>query len=376
MEPTHAADSKAAQQYLIDPFFAPEPSDETGPGTHFRSTFGPAASDTSLPSPPNSANSKEPSVQVRQSTGGSTNTNPFRRSSPPSKDGSRVSSRRVSSGYATPPSSASPRRSNFPHREEAFSSYVSSPRSRRSGSHGSHPSSSPRKAENQDQLKREEKRARRSPHLNKRHIPGPDTIDRLDSINGKYHHEGPYDAALLARNTSWKNSPLAALEDSNREAIKATPVENIRDAVERHVPIDGVAIVPPGMPDRFGRTYDYEEGDDMMLHNGGNYRRWPGIGKGEPSYSLDEAMKRHKISSKGDGIEMTTRPRNKSDVTYQYRGHYLDPNDAGYGGEQRYNDWGVGSSGISRSRSTGHKMTEGLKKRLGGIGRKHKERAE
>ncbi|EOD49021.1 putative pal1 cell morphology protein [Neofusicoccum parvum UCRNP2] len=272
MEPTHAADSKAAQQYLIDPFFAPEPSDETGPGTHFRSTFGPAASDTSLPSPPNSANSKEPSVQ--------------------------------------------------------------------------------------------------------RHIPGPDTIDRLDSINGKYHHEGPYDAALLARNTSWKNSPLAALEDSNREAIKATPVENIRDAVERHVPIDGVAIVPPGMPDRFGRTYDYEEGDDMMLHNGGNYRRWPGIGKGEPSYSLDEAMKRHKISSKGDGIEMTTRPRNKSDVTYQYRGHYLDPNDAGYGGEQRYNDWGVGSSGISRSRSTGHKMTEGLKKRLGGIGRKHKERAE
>lgn len=126
-------------------------------------------------------------------------------------------------------------------------------------------------------MKREEKQARRSPHLNKRHLPGPDTIDRLDSINGKYHHEGPYDAALLARNTSWDTSPLAALQDSNAEAIKATPEENVKNAVERHHPLDGVAIVPPGMTDRFGRKYDYEEGDDMMIYNGGNFRRWPGI---------------------------------------------------------------------------------------------------
>lgn len=128
-----------------------------------------------------------------------------------------------------------------------------------------------------DQLKREEKQARRSPHLNKRHLPGPDTIDRLDNVNGKYHHEGPYDAALLARNTSWDSSPLAALKDSNAEAIKATPEETLRDALERHRPIDNVAIIPPGMTDRFGRTYDYEEGDDMMIYNGGNFRRWPGI---------------------------------------------------------------------------------------------------
>ncbi|KAH7060599.1 hypothetical protein B0J12DRAFT_649466 [Macrophomina phaseolina] len=405
MEPNHA-DSKAAQQYLIDPLIAPDPSDETGPGSHFRSTFAPARSDASHSPPPYSAAvSKEPSVQTRQSTGGSTN--PFRKGSSSSKGGSRVSSQPISGGYPTPPSSASPHRTTFPnYRDEAFASHHSSPRSRRSGSHGSHPTSSPGKAENQgrprrssslrerypgdksmhplDQIKREQRQARRSPHLNKRHLPGPDTIDRLDNINGRYHHEGPYDAALLARNTSFDSSPLAALRDSNNEAIKATPEETIRDAIERHRPIDNVAVIPPGMTDRFGRTYDYEEGDDMMIYNGGNFRRWPGIeyhpndikGKGEPSYSLDEAMKRHKISSRSDGIEMKTRPRNRSDVTPQYRGPYPDPDGSGIVGEQRYNEWANDTSGISRSRSTGHKMTEGLKKRLGSIRRKHKERAE
>ncbi|KAL0257448.1 hypothetical protein SLS55_008261 [Diplodia seriata] len=402
MEP-NKADAKAAHQYLIDPLIAPDPSDETGPGSHFRSTFGPQPSNVSMPPPPPYSPPKEARVQSRQSTGASTN--PFRKSSVGSKDGSRVSSHRISSsGYPTPPSSASPGRSSFPHRENAFASYNTSPRSRRS-SHGSHPSSSPRKAEIQgrprrssslrerypgdqsvnplDQLKREEKLARRSPHLNKRHIPGPDTIDRLDTINGKYHHEGPYDAALLARNTSWETSPLAALQDSNLEAIKATPQENVKNAVERHHPLDGVAVVPPGMTDRFGRRYDYEEGDDMMLHNGGNYRRWPGIdyhpddikGKGEPSYSIEEAMKKHKISGRSDGIEMQSRPRNRSDVGPQYNGPYPDPDGDGYVGEQRFNDWLTPDSGVSRSRSTGHKMTEGLKKRIGSIRRKHKERA-
>lgn len=26
-----------------------------------------------------------------------------------------------------------------------------------------------------------------------------------------------------------------------------------------------------------GRSYDYEEGADMMIENGGNYKRWPGV---------------------------------------------------------------------------------------------------
>jgi hypothetical protein len=111
--------------------------------------------------------------------------------------------------------------------------------------------------------------------LRKHHQPAPDSIDKLDVIG--YHHEGPYDAALLARNTSWESSPLAAVRDSNNEAIKATPRENIIDSVERHRPLDGTAVIPPGERDRFGREYNYKEGDNMMIVDGGNYRRWPGV---------------------------------------------------------------------------------------------------
>ena len=131
-----------------------------------------------------------------------------------------------------------------------------------------------------DIVRRESKKASHSPHLNKRHLPGADVIDRLDPamLGRAYHHEGPYDAASLARNTG-KNSPIAALKTTNEEALKATPRENIRDAVERHKPLDGVAFVPPGEPDQFGRTYEYEEGTDMMREPGSGdagYRRWPG----------------------------------------------------------------------------------------------------
>lgn len=60
------------------------------------------------------------------------------------------------------------------------------------------------------------------------------------------------------------------------EALKATPVERIKDSVERHRPLDGVATVPSGMPDQSGRVYDYEEGADIMIEDG-NYKRWPGV---------------------------------------------------------------------------------------------------
>lgn len=130
-----------------------------------------------------------------------------------------------------------------------------------------------------DIIRKDSVRAHRSPHLKKRHLPGCDTIDRLDPAIGgvAYHHEGPYDAALLARNSSFDSSPIAALQESNAEALKATPAENIKDAVERHMPLDGVAIVPPGVPDRFGRTYQYEEGTDLLREPGGDgpgYKRW------------------------------------------------------------------------------------------------------
>jgi hypothetical protein len=124
--------------------------------------------------------------------------------------------------------------------------------------------------------------------LRKHHQPAPDSIDKLDVFG--YHHEGPYDAALLARNTSWESSPLAAVRDSNNEALKATPRENIIDAVERHRPLDGVAAIPPGQRDRFGREYQYKEGDNMMIVDGGNYRRWPGVVSSTQQLPLREAM--------------------------------------------------------------------------------------
>lgn len=76
---------------------------------------------------------------------------------------------------------------------------------------------------------------------------GPDSIDSLDNIGpGAYHHGGPYDATLLARNTSSAFSPVEAVKGSNEEALKATPTENIQDSIARHRPLDGVATVPPG----------------------------------------------------------------------------------------------------------------------------------
>jgi hypothetical protein len=125
-------------------------------------------------------------------------------------------------------------------------------------------------------LKREARLAHRSPHLQKKHLPGPDTIDWLDESGALYHHEGPYDATLSARNTCLASSPVEAVKASNEEALKATPGEKIRDALERHRPLDGVADVPSGARDFLGRRMEYEEGSDLMIEDG-NYKRWPGV---------------------------------------------------------------------------------------------------
>lgn len=121
--------------------------------------------------------------------------------------------------------------------------------------------------------------ANRHPHLRKKHIVGADAIDRMDTVGG-FHHDGPYEATLLARNMSSTNSPVEAVSTTNEEALKATPREMIKDSVEKHRPLDGVAMVPPGMEDRYGNVYDYQEGTDMMVENspeGGAYKRWPGV---------------------------------------------------------------------------------------------------
>lgn len=179
-----------------------------------------------------------------------------------------------------------------------------------------------------DQLSREKAIADKSRHATKKHHIQPDTIDNLDTIGaGAYHHSVPYDATLLARNNT-RDSPLAALKDSNEETLKATPQENIMDSVRGHRPLDGVAAYPPGSVDRLtGQRYDYQQGENMMIDNnpgGGAYKRYAGLiyhpddikGKGEPSYSIEKALKEHRISDDGghrkdmaEAIELTSQHR-------------------------------------------------------------------
>lgn len=132
-----------------------------------------------------------------------------------------------------------------------------------------------------DQIRKDVKAANRAPHLRKKHIPGVDIIDSLDlTIGGPYHHGGPYDATLMSRNLDQKSSPLEAVRHSNAEALKATPREHIRDALDKHVPLQGVAVIPPGMCGMDGRVMEYEEGADLMREpeaGGGAYKRWADV---------------------------------------------------------------------------------------------------
>ncbi|RMZ85131.1 hypothetical protein DV738_g11, partial [Chaetothyriales sp. CBS 135597] len=171
-----------------------------------------------------------------------------------------------------------------------------------------------------DTLRKEKYVADRSRHSTRSHQIRPDTIDSLDdAAPAAYHHSGPYDSTLFARNNC-ANSPLAALADSNAEALKATPVEKIIDSVQGHHPLDGVAAYAPGETDRNGHKYEYEQGENMMIADGaggGAYKRWPGIqydpddikGKGEPSYSIEKALKEASLENKNkdeEGIELTS----------------------------------------------------------------------
>jgi len=133
-----------------------------------------------------------------------------------------------------------------------------------------------------DILRRDSRKASRAPHLNKRHMPGADSIDKLDPTINKvpYHHEGPYDAASFARNQDRQTAPIAALAESNREALKAVAPENVKDSLDKGKPLDGFATVPPGEQDQLGHVYNYEEGDNQMFEgrpDGGQYKRYDGV---------------------------------------------------------------------------------------------------
>ncbi|KAG7005844.1 bifunctional dTDP-4-dehydrorhamnose 3,5-epimerase/dTDP-4-dehydrorhamnose reductase [Physcia stellaris] len=358
-------DKQWASKYLLDPLTAPEPSQETGPGTHYNSTFSP--------------------------------NNPYRNSSASEVVETPTTSR---SAYPTPPHSASPRHHHFDNTPATSSRDSFSHASTQiPTSTGGGTSDSGRRPRNNslpsryagdrsnrplDILTRENKLAYRSPHLRKKHIPGADSIDTLDNISSPYHHEGPYDATLLSRNVNPMSSPIEAVRFTNEEALKATAPERIEDSLKKHRPLDGVAIVPPGMEDMNGRTYNYEEGTDMMIENGGNYKRWPGVtylpedlkGKGEPSYSIEKALKEHKRSSHrrvmsdgNEAIEMTS-PRSPHTPRSTYRDSMdgnrprssdspTSPTSTG----QRYSDW---ENGLHR-RSSGSRVGGHIRKRFGSL---------
>ena len=72
---------------------------------------------------------------------------------------------------------------------------------------------------------------------------------------------------------------MSALTDTNGEALRATPQGNVADSVQHHRPLDGVAQIPPGVPDRLtGKVYNYEEGPDMQQDTDRNrLNHWPGV---------------------------------------------------------------------------------------------------
>lgn len=316
-----------ASRYLLDPLNAPDPSAETGPGTHYNSTFAPQYQDRSSSSshtepqitPSSSVRSNNPSSSKQlQKTPPSVSVRsanpPFSQKPTPSvsdRSSNNPYRNASSTAYPSPPQSASPRNDRFStstYRQEAFpdfdGSYSPTTPTRQSmdstqiptstGGRNSTTTDGHRRRGSSltqrypgdlshrplDMIKRDAKVANRHPHLRRKHIVGSDTIDRMDTVGGGFHHDGPYDATLLARNVSYVDSPVEAVSTTNEEALKATPREMIQDSVEKHRPLDGVAMVPPGMEDRYGNVYDYQEGTDMMIDNspgGGAYKRWPGV---------------------------------------------------------------------------------------------------
>ncbi|KAG9232642.1 hypothetical protein BJ875DRAFT_466215 [Amylocarpus encephaloides] len=394
MEPP--PDKEWASKYLLDPLTAPEHHEETGPGSHLTrnlsTTKGLAAAATY--------------ERYQKSSAGA--------------NSSKGSNTPTTSTYPTPPSSASPTRISF-HPSNPYSAASSS---RRQSAFGDFAKAGPSKSSKGsleehsgdyrrrrggslgerfpgdmshrplDQIRKDTKAAHRSPHLRKKHLPGADTIDSLDRsvFGGAYHHEGPYDATLLARNTSYKSSPVAAVQDSNTEALKATPRENIRDALDRHVPLSGTSVIPPGLAGLDGKVMRYEEGTDLMREPdaaGGAYKRWDHVkyhpddlkGKGEPSFSIERALKDHKkdhrrvLSDGALAYEMQPqRPRLnlQSSVSGQDSTTSIRPANTANNKGMLHADY---EADVRRSNTSGRGVGEGLKKRFGSL-RRSKKTAE
>ncbi|MCJ1234774.1 hypothetical protein MMC14_002737 [Varicellaria rhodocarpa] len=381
-----------ASKYLLDPLTAPGPSEETGPGTHYRSTFADNISEISTNS---SKYKKRPSVESREKAHSSSPNSVSPRHDQPSHHGSKnpwPQRKSYDRQSRVVPTSTAPSTSGKEEDDDRRSTDTPSPVAHTSGRpRGSSLSSrfpGDKSHRPLEILRKETKAAHRSPHLRKKHTVGPDTIDKLDVVGGKYHHGGPYDATLLARNLNFMNSPVEALNGSNEETLKATPKEKIKDSIERHRPLDGVAMVPSGLTDRDGNMYHYEEGADLMVE--ADYKRWPGVvslgrssmhvkkadvdqkylpedlkGKGEPSYTIEKALKEQKqhrrvISEGENGIEMTSRNRPRANSAGGSRTQSSG---------QTYSEW----EGQMRGNTTGRKGSGGLVKRIGSLRKRNND---
>jgi hypothetical protein len=228
---------------MINPLVAPEPSEETGPGTHFRSTFAPAKGQgTSNPLSSSTANLVQavhkdeyydPAVDPARSNMATRTTTP-----PKTKGASPL--------QAT---------STSPSGSPAGGVKNSGSRSRGVSLSERFPGDMTHKP--LDMIRKDSKRAGKT---HRKRQSGIDTIDALDAVpGGGYHHEGPFDATLLTRNMVPGASPVAAVAESNAEALKATPAEFLSDSLVKHRPLDGIAVMPPGEPDQFGRVLEYQE---------------------------------------------------------------------------------------------------------------------
>ncbi|KAI5459175.1 hypothetical protein BGZ63DRAFT_272006 [Mariannaea sp. PMI_226] len=395
-----SSDKQWAKAYILDPLTAPEPSQDTGIGSvaaQFKKF------NLSNPGPDS----------------------PFRS---PEHNQNLSSNHRRQPSHLTPPASASPSRSNF-HPSNPFSDAHSSPKES-----SLHPTTPPRSPHGRphhprryppnsavtrssstrmpqlnrdrpeyhhqrsfstgtgdirrnpsvtqrfpgdmshrplDILRKEARAADHAPHLRRVNMPHTDTIDALDTIGGTYHHSGPYDAALISRNRDMAYSPVAAVHDSNMEAIRATPREFLEDSIHKNMPLQGTAVIPSGAEDFRGNVMHYKEGADLMREPdaaGGAYKRWDNIeyhpddlkGKG-PNFERDRELKEKKRREKGQPAEyeMQSRPP----ITNRHRS-YEQPGSTS-----------ANSAGLGRHNSTSKRISEGIRRRLGSIRRKKAEAA-
>jgi hypothetical protein len=97
-------------------------------------------------------------------------------------------------------------------------------------------------------------------------------------------------------------------------------------------------------------------------------------GKGEPSFSLEEALKKNEeprrhVSDGGNSYEMQTPKARPPHHRTLSGGSSIGSDSYSPGNSMRYADF---ESEMSRSKSTGRRVGEGLKRRLGSLRRSKK----